>query len=277
MRVLRRFDLGRGPAARVLIIDLDDLFARRLVACLRLCCRLRSGLSLTASHDPTVHRLVRSLPQSHPHLAVCKGDLDVAGAQPNPIFKSGCHNRAVEYKLSKLVPALAAHTDHRSSRTAPDTVASCFESSRLELAEFLGCGRRWHDCGPADRFRRWTSRPWRRLAEPSLLQGKPQQLGTLLLLEEGRRDTAGVARAADAVRTICVGLNAGIGAGSEDPAAQRGDLAALRHARREMHSTAALAPDRLEPDSGIAHLPDDARAVTRSPRRPSGPQARLWA
>jgi len=51
--VLRRFDLGCRPTAGVLIVDLDHLFARRLVAGLRLCGRLGfDWLSLTAAHTP---------------------------------------------------------------------------------------------------------------------------------------------------------------------------------------------------------------------------------
>jgi hypothetical protein len=65
LRVLRGFDLRRGAAARVLVVDLHDLLARRLVAGLRLRGWWSSGwLPLSAAHDPTVHlahcRLIRT-------------------------------------------------------------------------------------------------------------------------------------------------------------------------------------------------------------------------
>jgi hypothetical protein len=63
--VLRGLDLRRRAATRVLVIDLHDLLARRLVAGLRLRGWWRSGgLSLSAAHSPTVHlahcRLIRT-------------------------------------------------------------------------------------------------------------------------------------------------------------------------------------------------------------------------
>ena len=184
--MLRWFDLWCGPAARVLVVDLDHFLTRRLIAGLRLGRRFGPSLSFAAAHAPTVHR-PKSLPlQSNLHVTVREHDLDISGAQPHPIVEARGDNRPVEDQLGELLSSLAAHTDHDSIRAAPHAVACCLEASSGELTDLIGCLRRRHDSGPADGFGRRGFRSWRRLAEPCLLQGKSQQLGTLFLFKERR-------------------------------------------------------------------------------------------
>jgi len=52
LSVLRRLDIGRRPAARILVVDLHDFLARGLVAGLRLCGRLGiDWFALTPAHN----------------------------------------------------------------------------------------------------------------------------------------------------------------------------------------------------------------------------------
>jgi hypothetical protein len=122
---------------------------------------------------------------SYLHVTVCETDLHVSRAQPHSILESRGDDLALEDKLCELLPALAAHSDHDPSGASPYTVTRGLEAAGQELADSLGCLRRTHYRRPADGFGRWGRRPWRGLAEPGLLQGKPQQLGALLLFEEG--------------------------------------------------------------------------------------------
>jgi hypothetical protein len=57
LRLLLLLQVGGGLAAPVLVVDLDHLFAGRLIAALRLRCWLRSRtFAFAAGHSQTVHR-----------------------------------------------------------------------------------------------------------------------------------------------------------------------------------------------------------------------------
>jgi hypothetical protein len=266
--VLGRLQVGRGSPARVLVVDLDDLFARSLVAGLRLGCRFSfARLWLVAMHNPTVHRNVKSGSlDSDLHITAREIDLHVSGIQPNAVLGSRGHDRTFEHKLREMLAPPASHANDDPSTAAPHTVARGLEANRPELSDLLRDRRRRHHRGAARRLGRRRRLSWCGFAEPGLLQGKPQQFGALLLFEEGRRDAACVTRASYAVRTVRRCFDAGIGAGRKCLPAQRGHRAAFRYAGGEVNPPTALASDRLEPNPGDAHRPDDARAVTRSPR-----------
>ena len=97
LSVLRRLHLRGRSTAGVLVVDLHDLLARRLVAR----CRLRTGLRvddfpLASAHGPTVHRPQNSAPDSNLNLAARGGDLNIAGAQAHAVFEPGGDDGAFE-------------------------------------------------------------------------------------------------------------------------------------------------------------------------------------
>jgi hypothetical protein len=81
LRVLRGLNLGRWTATGVLVVDLHNLLAGRLVAGLWLGRRLRIGcLPLAPAHQQTVQRPQPSSLDPYLDLAARDCDLDIPGA-----------------------------------------------------------------------------------------------------------------------------------------------------------------------------------------------------
>src|SRR5439155_20265486 len=111
-----------------------------------------------------------------------------------------------------------------------------------------------------------------RLARSCLLEREAQQLRALLLLEEGRRDAALVARPSYAVGAVGRHLGSLERAITENLPAQRGHLAFARHARSQMNPPAGLSLHRFQPHHGLSSMrwppawPRSAHSAARAPR-----------
>src|SRR5205823_9716839 len=145
--------------------------------------------------------------------------------------------------------------DQDPTRAAPHSRSGALEAVRDQLPKLtrhLRGGRDYTEQRASlCRFRRRRGALAGRPFTPArLLEREPQQLGTLLLLEEGGRDPALVARAPDAVRAVGHRLSARVRALTQDLPAEGCHRTAFGNSWRQMDAATRLSTHRLEPDHG---------------------------
>jgi hypothetical protein len=91
LRLFLLLHVGGGLAAPVVVVDLDHLFAGRLIAALRLRRRLRSRtLAFAAGHSQTVHEPSGIDSEGYPPELPSTGDSSLTGAAELPGSQVGC-------------------------------------------------------------------------------------------------------------------------------------------------------------------------------------------